>query len=51
MAQQINQLKIDPRKSDKENLQIVVKFVNGLVDMDRNPKVNLDEIRRINLQR
>ena len=29
----------------------VFQEVNGLVDMDRNPKVNLDEIRRINLQR
>lgn len=29
----------------------VFQEVNGLVDMDRNPKVSLDEIRRINLQR
>ncbi len=29
----------------------VFQEVNGLLDMDRNPKVNLDEIRRINLQR
>ena len=42
MAQQINQLKIDPRKSDKENLQIVVKFVNGLVDMLNYTLNNMD---------
>lgn len=29
----------------------VFQEVNGLVDMDRNPKADLDEIRRINLQR
>ena len=29
----------------------VFQEVNGLVDMHRNPKANLDEIRRINLQR
>lgn len=29
----------------------VFQEVNGLLDMDRNPKVNLDEVRRINLQR
>lgn len=29
----------------------VFQEVNGLVDMNRQPKVNLDEIRRINLQR
>ncbi len=29
----------------------VFQEVNGLLDMDRNPKANLDEIRRINLQR
>ena len=28
----------------------VFQEVNGLLDMDRNPKVSLDEIRRINLQ-
>ena len=27
----------------------VFQEVNGLLDMHRNPKVNLDEIRRINL--
>lgn len=42
MAQQINQLKIDPRKSDKENLQIVVKFVNSLVDMLNYTLNNMD---------
>ena len=29
----------------------VFQEVNGLLDMDRNPKANIDEIRRINLQR
>lgn len=29
----------------------VFQEVNGLLDMDRNPKADLDEIRRINLQR
>lgn len=29
----------------------VFQEVNGLLDMDRNPKVSLDEIRRINLER
>ena len=29
----------------------VFQEVNGLLDMDRNPKVSLEEIRRINLQR
>ena len=29
----------------------VFQEVNGLLDMDRNPKVNLNEIRRINLER
>lgn len=42
MAQQINQLKLDPRKSDKENLQIVVKFVNSLVDMLNYTLNNMD---------
>ena len=42
MAQQITQLKIDPRKSDKENLQIVVKFVNSLVDMLNYTLNNMD---------
>lgn len=42
MAQQINQLKLDPRKSDKENLQIVVKFMNSLVDMLNYTLNNMD---------
>ncbi|MBE5786167.1 MAG: glycoside hydrolase family 2 [Clostridiales bacterium] len=29
----------------------VFQEVNGLLDMDRNPKMDLDEVRRINLQR
>ena len=29
----------------------VFQEVNGLLDMDRNPKANIDEIRRINNQR
>lgn len=29
----------------------VFQEVNGLLDMDRNPKVSIDEIRRINLKR
>lgn len=42
MAQQLNQLKIDPRKSEKENLQIIVKYVNGLVDMLNYTLNNMD---------
>ena len=42
MAQQINQLKLDPRKSDKENLQLVVKFMNSLVDMLNYTLNNMD---------
>lgn len=42
MAQQLNQLKIDPRKSEKENLQLIVKYVNGLVDMLNYTLNNMD---------